>query len=582
MTTPFRASGAHHASAIRSLSAFALLASTFLCASAADAAGATSHVVAGRLATRSIKNPDLARLLRTWEGAYLNGTLFPDEVLTVLQADKKTEPDSDNASHGRKQKLCDAPKGFTAHFWANYWKSCPKGPEGDEECGRQFAFFLGALTHMITDGPWHGQFIGSTTERSCLPCTGDLHSARDNGGKAFSWCHPGGKDVAREDKHEVRESMERHLVADFDFDLCLASALGGAGQDQLLARNPAVFTAARFHKKVGCPDGSFLDPRHGGECWSCPHGTRRTAHAVDSAKACTTNLGGVELAKAKRKGKAVVWKCPRGQFPNAGGTECYDCADGWKHNPAIPVDVRGVCFKTGSERLSSAKQVQKVGCESGQFPDPRNGGECWSCPDGLARNVTAVTSEDACMAVGKLRCSLVKPPAQVSGAIPAFQMSPRLLLALSTAIKADGHEIGMDVVLRQMAQFNGLMGAEKLAVTRAAAASPAAAVCSGILASGVTGRGALNDSAAESAKFLDALWERRAQQGAISVIRTDHLEYAIVKDGQALHQSWSADCPADGDCGKGWHGVKRACVNGGCRVATQCSKKMEVEDGARL
>ncbi|MFD7083134.1 hypothetical protein [Streptomyces sp. NPDC059918] len=35
-------------------------------------------------------------------------------------------------------------------------------------------------------------------------------------------------------------------------------------------------------------------------------------------------------------------------------------------------------------------------CVSGTFYDLRNGGECWSCPSGYVRNVTAVTSGDAC------------------------------------------------------------------------------------------------------------------------------------------------------------------------------------------
>jgi len=48
---------------------------------------------------------------------------------------------------------------------------------------------------------------------------------------------------------------------------------------------------------------------------------------------------------------------------------------------------------------SKASQVGKSGCSNkypGSFHDPRNGGECWSCPRGYKRTLEAVTSSKAC------------------------------------------------------------------------------------------------------------------------------------------------------------------------------------------
>lgn len=43
-----------------------------------------------------------------------------------------------------------------------------------------------------------------------------------------------------------------------------------------------------------------------------------------------------------------------------------------------------------------ARQYGKVGCARGAFFDPRNGGECWSCPQGYKRTVFPVTGKQAC------------------------------------------------------------------------------------------------------------------------------------------------------------------------------------------
>jgi hypothetical protein len=76
--------------------------------------------------------------------------------------------------------------------------------------------------------------------------------------------------------------------------------------------------------------------------------------------------------------------------------------------------------------------------------------------------------------------------------------------------------------------------------------TPAGPVCAWVLEHGLDGRGALSDSAAESAKFLDALWSYRSAKRDVSVIRIDTFEYAIVKGGKALYQNWHRDCGSGG------------------------------------
>jgi hypothetical protein len=100
-------------------------------------------------------------------------------------------------------------------------------------------------------------------------------------------------------------------------------------------------TAATFVSSTGCQSGTFYDPRNGGECWSCPGGYGRSAEAVTSDRACQVVI--------------IVGPFSRATFHK----------------------------KVGS-------------CASGTFWDPRNGGECWSCPSGFDRTASSVTAGDAC------------------------------------------------------------------------------------------------------------------------------------------------------------------------------------------
>lgn len=159
------------------------------------------------------------------------------------------------------------------------------------------------------------------------------------------------------------------------------------------------FAKAQFHKKTGCDGREFLDPRNGGECWECPTDRpRRTAYAVTDDKACATKeILGEKLSAAKFKGKS---NCSGSEFrdPRNGG-ECWSCPNEHPRRTANAVTDDKACASKAivAETLSAASYKSKFACPAGQFLDLRNGGECWSCPAAAPlRTINPVTSNQAC------------------------------------------------------------------------------------------------------------------------------------------------------------------------------------------
>ncbi|MCA9551378.1 MAG: hypothetical protein KC933_15185 [Myxococcales bacterium] len=111
------------------------------------------------------------------------------------------------------------------------------------------------------------------------------------------------------------------------------------------------FKRATSHGKaqnVGCPQGSFFDPRKGGECWSCPAGFGRTLAPVTAGNACSQGLFGKTIAATFVR---TVW-----------------------------------------------------GCGGGQFFDPTDGGSCWSCPQYHNRSIHSVKGDLACTVYAQYTC----------------------------------------------------------------------------------------------------------------------------------------------------------------------------------
>jgi hypothetical protein len=148
-----------------------------------------------------------------------------------------------------------------------------------------------------------------------------------------------------------------------------------------------------------CAGGSILDPRNGGECWSCLSGYERTLSAVTGKKACSKRIA-KKNAKAKYSYNtgSVLKACKKGTFANVGSSKCYKCAKGYKHNGAKKVNKSGVCYKSAYTSYKTAAKTSSiaVSCPRGQIYDLINGGSCWTCPSGNKRTGNAVNSAKAC------------------------------------------------------------------------------------------------------------------------------------------------------------------------------------------
>ncbi len=141
-----------------------------------------------------------------------------------------------------------------------------------------------------------------------------------------------------------------------------------------------------------CPQGTFKDL---GSCWACPEGYTRPAsfHGIDSDKACIKPAP-VQTSSATRVFEGG--KCPNGTFldPRNGG-ECWQCDPGFGRTLGTGVDEWNACGKFG-QRARSATLVSTPCPKEGSFYDPRNGGECWQCPPSFDRTGNPVTGARAC------------------------------------------------------------------------------------------------------------------------------------------------------------------------------------------
>lgn len=169
------------------------------------------------------------------------------------------------------------------------------------------------------------------------------------------------------------------------------SACGGVDEQGQL--QPAcAFQKATYVKKSikKCPDGSFAAA---GACYSCPSGYEKDAlRKVTHEKACFKMLSKAQTSPAKKLGSA---KCPGGSvYDGRNGGECWTCPSGFGRTAAA-VDKWNACGKIG-KKAQSAIFVKKACPVAGSIRDPRNGGECWQCPEEFSRTGNAVTAEKAC------------------------------------------------------------------------------------------------------------------------------------------------------------------------------------------
>ncbi|MEQ9560824.1 MAG: ricin-type beta-trefoil lectin domain protein [Rhodospirillales bacterium] len=169
------------------------------------------------------------------------------------------------------------------------------------------------------------------------------------------------------------------------------SACGGLDARGNL-QEPCGHRSAKFESKaVGkCPAGSFFDIGTW-SCYTCPGGYNRNARAVTHARACEKPVT-PRTAPAKFEGKG---ECPKGAFsdPRNGG-ECWSCPDGYGRT-ANKVDKWNACGMVGKKAVS-AEFKGRLCAKPGSFWDPRGGGECWSCAEDYQRTAAPVTANSAC------------------------------------------------------------------------------------------------------------------------------------------------------------------------------------------
>lgn len=120
-------------------------------------------------------------------------------------------------------------------------------------------------------------------------------------------------------------------------------------------------------------------------------------HAICGAMDLRTGkyMGACGFSKAKYTGKAVG-KCPQGSFFDIGTWSCFTCPRGFNRT-GNAVDTPLACSKEVPAQYKRATRVSgHKSCPAGSVKDGRNGGECWSCPAGYGRTMSAVNEWDAC------------------------------------------------------------------------------------------------------------------------------------------------------------------------------------------
>ncbi|MEQ9559397.1 MAG: ricin-type beta-trefoil lectin domain protein [Rhodospirillales bacterium] len=144
---------------------------------------------------------------------------------------------------------------------------------------------------------------------------------------------------------------------------------------------------ASYKGQASCPSGTIMDPRNGGECWSCPSGYGRTLAAVDAWDACGAAFKDAKAATFRGK------PCKDGFYDPRKGGECWSCPTG-SIRTAAAVDQWNACIREVD--LKPAEKIAALTCEAGDHFDLIDGGTCWRCPTNYVRTVMGVKTREAC------------------------------------------------------------------------------------------------------------------------------------------------------------------------------------------
>lgn len=110
-----------------------------------------------------------------------------------------------------------------------------------------------------------------------------------------------------------------------------------------------------------------------------------------------------QVASVTVEALSAELNCPVGSTYNTLDGACLKCPTGYGLT-GLPANDPGACLKIQPE-YRSARFLKKgntpFNCPTDSVFDPRNEGECWSCPNGYIRNTKAVTDGSACTELPK-------------------------------------------------------------------------------------------------------------------------------------------------------------------------------------
>jgi len=219
---------------------------------------------------------DLQTLLKKNQNDFRNGTIFPDLADQYIKSLNKYDfhKKSDDLSHGIKyvgtknskyvQSLEDGSRREAGGMINEYFKLMKKSCGNtiitkDKRCQEAYSFWIGMVSHVVADVPWHREWIVSTTD------TNKKSDPKDN------------------------DLETRHKYADNDVDICLAKVI-----NDVKVTHHAHVKKIRKNKHVGqgCKDVHGFWDLHGGNgllgaCYKCPKGYHHDKlHGVTSKKIC--------------------------------------------------------------------------------------------------------------------------------------------------------------------------------------------------------------------------------------------------------------------------------------------------------
>jgi hypothetical protein len=158
--------------------------------------------------------------------------------------------------------------------------------------------------------------------------------------------------------------------------------------------NPAQanFTKAVYHGNAFCPKGTHFSVRKGGQCWSCPSGTKRTLLPITGKKACKRKsrkyykkAAQIKKNKAACKKAGLIWR----------RKQCWSC-EGYKRSLSFVTSPKA-CVQKVAAKHYKAKYVQDFGCGIGLYMSIKKFGQCFKCPAAHKfRTINKLTGPKAC------------------------------------------------------------------------------------------------------------------------------------------------------------------------------------------